>query len=259
MRVLYLGLEGDDVIAWQNFLRGISPRSNVVANGTFDATTKLWTQTFQRASSISADGIVGPMTLSKALALGFNPLVDVRLDQNGPNWPAKPAGVTQMSPNERAATFGTFAFVPAPLKNNPEAINITDGWVSENIVTIQIPRLEKLHASQVQFHKLIAPQVQGLFTAWEEAGLIDKIITWGGSWVPRYVRGSRTYLSNHSWGTAFDINAQWNMLGVQPALFGQHGSVRELVEIAYEYGMFWGGHYPTRPDGMHFECYKLIP
>ena len=254
-----MGLVGEDVVAWQNFLRGISPRSVVVASGTFDATTKLWTQTFQRASNISADGTVGPMTLSKALALGFNPLLDLRLDRNGSNWPQKPTVAIQMNPNERAAIFGTFAYVPAPMKNNPEAINITDGWVSENITTVHIPQLEKLNASQVQFHKLVVPQVQKLFLAWESVDLTNKILTWGGSWVPRYVRGSRTYLSNHSWGTAFDINVQWNMLGIQPALADQHGSVRELVDIAYEHGMFWGGHYPSRPDGMHFECYKLIP
>jgi hypothetical protein len=51
----------------------------------------------------------------------------------------------------------------------------------------------------------------------------------------------------------FDINATFNPLGAQPALVGQHGSVRELVSIANEHGFFWGGHFDKRRDGMHFE------
>jgi hypothetical protein len=43
------------------------------------------------------------------------------------------------------------------------------------------------------------------------------------------------------------------VLGQQPALVGQHGSVHELVELAYRHGFFWGGHFSGRLDGMHFE------
>lgn len=34
---------------------------------------------------------------------------------------------------------------------------------------------------------------------------------------------------------------------------GKQGCVRELVEIATEQGFYWGGHFKSRPDGMHFE------
>ena len=74
--------------------------------------------------------------------------------------------------------------------------------------------------------------------------------------MPRFVRGSRTILSNHSFGTAFDINVPWNLLGSVPALVGQKGSVRELVPIANQNGFYWGGHFP-RKDGMHFSIAKL--
>jgi hypothetical protein len=33
--------------------------------------------------------------------------------------------------------------------------------------------------------------------------------------------------------------------------------VRELVEIANEWGFYWGGHF-TRKDGMHFEIAKIL-
>jgi hypothetical protein len=70
------------------------------------------------------------------------------------------------------------------------------------------------------------------------------------------VRGSKTVLSNHAFGTAFDINVNWNRLGTIPALVGQKGSVRELVQIANNNGFYWGGHF-TRKDGMHFEIAKI--
>jgi hypothetical protein len=83
------------------------------------------------------------------------------------------------------------------------------------------------------------------------------ILTFDGSYVARFVRGSTSVLSNHSFGTAFDINVTWNRLGVVPALVGQKGSVRELVGIANDNGFYWGGHF-TRLDGMHFEIAKLL-
>jgi len=97
-----------------------------------------------------------------------------------------------------------------------------------------------------------------LFDDWQSANLTEKILSWGGSWVPRFVRGSRTSLSNHAWGTAFDINHQWNGLGIRPTLRDEKGSVRDLVEIAYQNGFYWGGWFKSRPDGMHFEAYKII-
>lgn len=75
--------------------------------------------------------------------------------------------------------------------------------------------------------------------------------------MPRFVRGSRTTLSNHSWGTAFDINYAWNCLGALPALRGEKGSVRELVPIAHRHGFYWGGHF-SRRDGMHFEVARVL-
>jgi hypothetical protein len=95
-----------------------------------------------------------------------------------------------------------------------------------------------------------------LWTAWEKKGLLNLVLTYGGAYNPRLVRGG-TSLSPHAFGTAFDINYEWNKLGVQPVLAGEKGSVRELVLIANKYGFYWGGHFNKRPDGMHFEVAKL--
>jgi hypothetical protein len=263
MRTLREGMSGDDVRAWEHFLLGRDPMRSLVVDGTFDTVTKKETKDFQLSVGFTGrdvDGVVGPGTMGRAMTLGFDPLIDDSDDKSGPNWPAMPIGAVPMSPAVRAATFGQFAFKPAGDGTNPEAIIITDGWDAKNIVTITIPQLSKLTKNgKVSVHKLIVNQLTCLFETWEREGLMDRVLTWGGSWAPRFIRGSRTSLSNHAWGTAFDINAQWNGLGARPALLGDHGCVRELVLSAYDHGFFNGMWFKTRMDGMHFECCKVLP
>lgn len=262
MRTLYFGLTGDDVLSWQVFLRGLKPDSNVIVNGVFDAVTKLETQAFQRAVSLGADGIVGPKTMGMAMTMGFDPLNDDGLEEYGPNWPAPP-NHGSLSPVDRAKLFGTFAYRSAPVAGNPEAIVVTDSWYKSNIVTVDVPQLVNVASAprthKIEFHKAATVQLQCMWQAWADAGLLGRVLSWGGSYAPRFIRGSRVTLSNHAWGTAFDINVAWNMLGARPALKGQRGSVRDLVEIAYQHGFYWGGWFKTRPDGMHFECYTVRP
>ena len=95
-----------------------------------------------------------------------------------------------------------------------------------------------------------------LFERWEQAGLKPLVSSWAGAFTPRFTRGSRSVLSNHAYGSAFDINAEWNGLGALPRLLSERGSVRKLVPIANELGFYWGGHF-SRRDGMHFELARL--
>jgi hypothetical protein len=102
-----------------------------------------------------------------------------------------------------------------------------------------------------------AEQLKRLWAAWEAAGLLKFVKTFDGAWVPRTIRLKPTVLSNHAYGTAFDINATWNGLMRVAALVGQEGSVRELVPLANAHGFYWGGHWnydgKGASDGMHFE------
>lgn len=262
MRVLYKGLQGDDVRSWQNFLIGLDPTSNVVASGVFDDLTIAGTALFQRAVNLNPDGEVGSMTLGQAAQHGFCLASDDRGADAGPNWPSAPV-VLPLSLSDKLKLFGQFSYQAAPSASNPEAILITDSWPQQNIVSVTVPQLSARVIGApsngvVPIHKLCASQLQAVFAAWEAAGLSDRVLTWAGSWAPRFIRGSRTVLSNHAWGTAFDINVPWNTLGTQGALKGQKGSVRELVSIAYDLGWYWGGWFKGRPDPMHFECFKLV-
>jgi hypothetical protein len=105
----------------------------------------------------------------------------------------------------------------------------------------------------MRFHRLAADQLTGLWEEWESKKLLDRILTFNGAFAKRFVKGSMTTLSNHAFGSAFDINYDNNKLGERPALVGEKGSVRELVQIAHRWGFYWGGHFRNRPDGIHFE------
>jgi hypothetical protein len=261
MQVLRPGNVGPDVEKWQQFLRGLKSNSFVVVNGVYDSVTASETKDFQNSKGLMADGVVGPQTLAFALQNGYPLMHDSSNDVSGPNWPSKPAD-SPLNVVDRVKLFGSFSFVADPTPSNPEAIKITSDWAKKNIISVTIPQIQNVpgapHSGTIQIHAALSQQITTLFQQWESAGMMNLVLSWSGSWAPRFIRGSRTNLSNHAWGTAFDINAQWNGLGAQPALKGQRGSTRELVEIAYSNGFYWGGWFSNRPDGMHFEAYKII-
>ena len=65
------------------------------------------------------------------------------------------------------------------------------------------------------------------------------------------VRGTTDKLSNHSSGTAIDLNASRHPLG-QLGTF-EAGKVPMLRALAHKWGLTWGGDYKSRKDEMHFE------
>ncbi|HYQ42433.1 MAG TPA: M15 family metallopeptidase [Polyangiaceae bacterium] len=257
MDTLRVGSKGELVEHWQFFLRGLDLYFGE-ADGVFGEQTKLATQEFQRRHALKDDGIAGNVTLGTAMSQGFhvvddNPVLPDTLDP-----PPKPS-FPPFDLAARQAAFGKYPFVPAPVPANPEAIRITSNWIAENIVSVEIPQLKGVSGAPgngvVQFHQRVAPRAVALFQAWENAGLRGLILSYAGSFVPRFIRGSRSILSQHAFGSAFDINAQWNGFGATPAALGARGSVRALVPIANELGFYWGGHFARR-DGMHFEIGK---
>ena len=111
--------------------------------------------------------------------------------------------------------------------------------------------------------RIIVPGIQ-LNVRREVAPLFRELVRWltverraagkpplfsSGGYVKRYVRGSSTTWSNHSWGLAVDFNAATNPM--QDTLrtdmpVGTSDKARSL-------GMRWGGDYEGRKDPMHFE------
>lgn len=155
---------------------------------------------------------------------------------------------------QRCAKFGRPRYRAAPTAGNPEGIVLLGDWERQNIVTVDVPQLIRLQRPRVRLHRLAAESFVALWAAWERGCLIGDIHRWNGSFYPRFKRGRAgggiQSLSNHTWGTAFDIDAHKYPLGQHvPAM----APVRRLVPIAEEYGWFWGGNFHSRPDGMHWE------
>jgi len=250
--VIKLGSKNDLVGDWQSFLRGeeiyLGAIDDDFGQKTHEATIK-----FQEKYELLADGIVGQNTYKKAIELGFG-------ENQTEEYPPKPNFNPLVGNKERAKLFGEFQFRSSPTAQNPESIVILGDWVQKNIVRVNLPALSKATGgkySMMMWHKYGQDQLIRFFERLEKENLHTHILSFAGAFYPRYVRGSRTNLSNHSWGTAFDINVPYNGLNKIPAFVGQKGSVREIVPIANEYGFYWGGHF-TRKDGMHFEIAKII-
>jgi hypothetical protein len=259
LKLIKINSTGALVRSWQFFLIGQGFYKGE-ADGKFGPNTKAASIEFQNKFGLQPDGIIGNRSFGVAMQLGFEGVEDIRKDKSGADWPAKPAFAPLSGNAARQRIFGTFTFVPAPIPGNPENIRITNNWAQQNIVTVTIPQLKPITGTdKMQFHRLAADQLIQLWKDWQAANLLHLFLTYQGSYVARFVRGkaAQGILSNHAFGSAFDINYDWNKLGAVPALVGQKGSVRELVSIAHENGFYWGGHF-DRLDGMHFEVAKIL-
>lgn len=262
MSVLRIGERGAAVTRWQLFLIGQEYQPGK-ADGIFGPQTEKATKAFQEKHHLRPDGVVGNRTYGQAMLLGFEKVEDP-LDetQTGPNWPPRPGFSPIVSNSQRQALFGEFKYKHAPVPGNYENIKILGDWAGKNLVRVDIPQLAGVPGAsktgRVWFHRLAAAQLRDLFKAWEEAKLLDRILRFEGAFVPRFIRGSTTTLSNHAFASAFDLNYPWNKIGHVPALAGEKGSLRELVPLANEFGFYWGGHYKGRLDGMHFEVAKIL-
>lgn len=198
------------------------------------------------------------------------PCKDDFLDRN---WtpPHSPGLTPIVGVGPREAKWGRFDYVDAPVGDDKDAIRITDGWEGTNIGSVHVPGLAgmlipakkpRYSDGKMQFNKKCHRQLVGLWSDWVRYDMIRHVRTYIGAFVPRYMRDAthiRANLSNHAWGTAFDINYEWNRLKHPPARMQQLGCVMDLVEVAHKWGFFWGGHFGGgRVDGMHFEVAKVL-
>lgn len=273
------GHVGADVVRLQQTLNATLD-AGLVVDGVYGVNTSKVITTLQAKYGLAQDGNCAGETLKKARDLGF-PAIEFSVGDGNDdwNWPRRPSASTLKPPSasHTTALFGSFDFVSDPVKDNPQRIRILGTWVADNIKTITVPQLvgvpipiddahARLSDGRMQCHRLAELKILELFAAWEAEGLVNRILTYYGSFNARLKRkhfvAKPENLSNHSWGTAFDITAKQNWLGAMPAVMGQRGCIRELVPIANELGFFWGGHFGSETsvsgrDGMHFELARL--
>jgi hypothetical protein len=272
-----------EVQRWQYFLlrQGLSEVGKI--DGEFGAKSETATKFFQVRNQLTATGKVQDKELAVAATMGYTVQPnDYYTKRAGAAFPPAPANLGSPSNATRNTTFTCFKFLQKPRDERPDAEAIVikgscDGtisdWTADKIIDIEIPQLRFAsgYAGRFRTHKKAAPAFKALFEAWEKADLLHLIRTYEGCFVPRYKRNQApagnsghglkesknvAELSNHSFGSAFDINFVDNQLGAVPAFCGQRGATRELVEAANKLGIYWGGHFNTK-DGMHFEISKL--
>jgi hypothetical protein len=250
-------------------------------DGHFGQKTEDATKFFQVQRGIPVSGEFDAMTRDVAKTLGYKVVPDNHYDEKtSEQFPPRPEDLRSPSNQSRNRGLGCFKFKQLPLENRsePEEIIILgscngeiDDWRRENIVDIEIPQLRFATAftGVLTCHKVAAPHIKKLFARWEELDLLHLVRDFDGTFNPRYIRGhprppmpeghavKRSLdvedLSNHAFGAAMDVNAEDNPRGANPILCPRRGCVRELVVSANELGFFWGGHFATTKDGMHFE------
>jgi hypothetical protein len=138
-------------------------------------------------------------------------------------------------------------------------IEIDPQWVAENIVTIKLPGLNRY----VEVHKDAKDNFIQAFKYIEngtatingkKVPLLSLIKTMDGTFVARHVNWNPARgLSNHSWGTAIDINAADHFRYVDPAR-EPYDPNYILWEKAFKpAGFSWGNSYA---DSMHYELFK---
>jgi len=143
-------------------------------------------------------------------------------------------------------------------------IEVDPQWIANNIVTITLPGLNQ----RVQVNKAAADNFIKAFTLIKngtaivngrQVTLLSLIKTMDGTFVTRHVNwgGPTTGLSNHSWGTAIDINASNHYVGlrIDPNSTTDPNAIlwRKAFQPA---GFSWGNRYNSGPDSMHYELLK---
>lgn len=127
-----------------------------------------------------------------------------------------------------------------PASEDPEAIDIVRKRVPGTDLKLRVakPVAPLLIGFAGEFHKLVEPI--------DETKTLDD---WGYCF--RKVRGSNTVVSNHSSGTAIDLNATQHPLGAVGTF--DAAQIVTINRLCRKYGLRWGGSYRSRKDEMHFE------
>lgn len=239
------GSRGTAVYQLQKDLTGLGFNTYGI-DGIFGQNTYNAAVRFQKSQGLYADGIVGPKTKA-ALNARLSGTTVSRSGQTD----------IRMYPKISKANgiFGQFHY----RELSGGRIEVDPVWIAQNIVTITLPGLNQ----QVKVHKLAAPYFIKAFTYIKngtavvngrQVSLLSLIRTMDGTWVTRHVNWNPANgLSNHSWGTAIDINASNHFRYVNPATEPNDPNLILWEKAFKPAGFSWGNRYS---DSMHYELIK---
>lgn len=126
-----------------------------------------------------------------------------------------------------------------PASQNPEAIKIKSYPIPGTEIKVRVA--EAAAPLLINFAAEFNERVEKI-----DKGELDD---WGFNF--RFVRGSEESLSNHSSGSAVDLNARKHPLGKRDTFTPEQKII--LDELCAKYKLRGGYTYKNRPDDMHFE------
>lgn len=154
-------------------------------------------------------------------------------------------GLTAVSPSFMVQQLGqprsVYSADCQPITNATLQRHVVSQSVGPFNVTGLRPALESLRTALAQVKR----EQPSVYAALGTAGML----------CCRYIRGSKTAISNHSWGTAVDVKLKGvldrrgdNMVQVGLAL---------MAPIMNQHGWYWGAAFGTE-DAMHFEASRSL-
>jgi hypothetical protein len=129
-------------------------------------------------------------------------------------------------------------------------------WPVPMWIDTHIPALP----NKIYINKDIVKVFEDTMNALVSNGCYKEIMTFDGMFNVRYIRGSKTKLSIHSWGLAIDLNAAHNPLGHTKDMCIAKGLTpfsNEFDNTFRNLGWTCGIDF-SRADGMHFEYTKHL-
>jgi peptidoglycan hydrolase-like protein with peptidoglycan-binding domain len=240
------------------------------------------------------DGMCGPRTVRAIVTFqaSFLPHPDGRVDAQGSTWrhlnnapasemPRKPAQSPAASlaraqpPANASSNQDLIARIPRPAKGtiNQGLIAVSPSFMvqqlgqprnaySANCQPITNATLQKHVVSEsvgpfkvTGLKPALASLREALSQVKREQPAVYAALGTAGMLCCRYIRGSTTNISNHSWGTAVDLTLKGvldkrgdNMVQVGLSL---------MAPIMNQHGWYWGAAFGTE-DAMHFEASRSL-
>lgn len=110
---------------------------------------------------------------------------------------------------------------------------------------------------KIYANRLLIPHIKEVFIKLQEKDLLKEIRSYGGCWMPRYIRGyeAQKIPSIHTWALAIDFNVNDNPLGYtreQAITKGLKPFSKEFFQVWRDCGWVCGIDF-KRGDGMHFQ------
>jgi len=227
------------------------------------------------------DGQCGPVTIRAIIEFQarFTSHPDGRVDSGGKTLIKLNEASTQRQSQPPNLSIGAnqtlTARVPRPTRDriNKGLIAVTPNFMFQNLgsprdsysvdcqpMTNQTLKRHIVTQSAGRFNVTgLRPAVESLRRAIAQVQLeqpaVFNILGTAGMLCCRYVRGSNTAISNHSWGTAIDftLNGILDRRGDNQVQIG----LTLIAPIMNQHGWYWGAAFRTE-DAMHFEASQSL-